>query len=70
MNLCMGPMKRELGRRAYSSIVDDSWLCTGPPHPPPPTPPAARLPPSPSEAACAKTSGPSGNTPPCPAAWA
>eukprot|EP00959_Pyramimonas_sp_CCMP1952_P162878 3405150-Pyramimonas_sp.AAC.1 len=29
-------MKRELGRRVYSNIVDDSWGSSGPPPPPPP----------------------------------
>eukprot|EP00959_Pyramimonas_sp_CCMP1952_P225178 4708607-Pyramimonas_sp.AAC.1 len=28
-------MKRELGRRVYPNIVDDSWFYTGPPFPPP-----------------------------------
>eukprot|EP00959_Pyramimonas_sp_CCMP1952_P033870 710719-Pyramimonas_sp.AAC.1 len=62
MSPCMGPMKRELGGRVYSNIVDESWFCNGPlsppprPHPhtysssfllPPPLPPLP-TPPSPS----------------------
>eukprot|EP00959_Pyramimonas_sp_CCMP1952_P088826 1858546-Pyramimonas_sp.AAC.1 len=39
-------MKRELGGRVYSNIVDGSWVYTGPPprRPPPPLPfwPTAR----------------------------
>eukprot|EP00959_Pyramimonas_sp_CCMP1952_P408344 8558034-Pyramimonas_sp.AAC.1 len=35
---CMGPMKRELGGRVNSNIVDDFWVSIGPP-PPLPSPP-------------------------------
>eukprot|EP00959_Pyramimonas_sp_CCMP1952_P292942 6126862-Pyramimonas_sp.AAC.1 len=38
-------MKRELGGRVYSIIVDDSWVYTGPspPSPPPPLSPLAGM---------------------------
>eukprot|EP00959_Pyramimonas_sp_CCMP1952_P142086 2974301-Pyramimonas_sp.AAC.1 len=37
-------MKRDLGGRVYFNIVDESWVCTGPPPPPPrPLPPAYPL---------------------------
>eukprot|EP00959_Pyramimonas_sp_CCMP1952_P008653 181060-Pyramimonas_sp.AAC.1 len=37
-------MRRELGGRVDSNIVDDSWICTGPLPPPPPPPPPPDLP--------------------------
>eukprot|EP00959_Pyramimonas_sp_CCMP1952_P242976 5078882-Pyramimonas_sp.AAC.1 len=39
-------MKRDLGRRVYFNIVDESWVCNGPPPPPRHQPPAPPPPPS------------------------
>eukprot|EP00959_Pyramimonas_sp_CCMP1952_P120090 2510868-Pyramimonas_sp.AAC.1 len=46
-NRCMRPMKRGLGGRVDSNIVDDCWVYIGSLRPPPPPSPRPRPPPPP-----------------------